>query len=339
MRKPEVPPQRTSTLYNAQAATAFYEERYAQGYMDDWPTEKKCRVFEVIRSLGLPDRGEALDFGCGNGVFTEVLRQALPAGWAVWGTDISETAIENARKRCSRCTFFAAGDPAFGGRRFGFVFSHHVLEHVYDLPKILDEIDRWAGGEAALLHILPCANAGSFEHGVCVLRQDGINSRLENRFFYEDEGHVRRLTTEQLDRAFADRGFTLAGDYYSNQYYGAVHWITQSNLSLVRTFTDPATAISLPARAQLDRLRRRFLLLWALRQPAVLVERKLRKSHRSLRDWVLLALGLPGYLVSKPVDAYLKNQALKEWQTRKTERNGSEMYLFFKRQRSASGPR
>jgi SAM-dependent methyltransferase len=324
-------PPRTSTLYNAAASTAFYEERYARGYMEDWPREKKDRVFEVIRSVELPGVGDALDFGCGNGVFTEVLRQALPAGWKVWGCDISETAIQNARARHSGCAFHVAGDPVLRGRRFDFVLSHHVLEHVYDLPAVLGEIAGLAGDSSTMLHILPCGNAGSYEHRLCLLRKDGINPALENRFFFEDEGHVRRLTTDQLDRAFAERGFALAGEYYGNQYHGAVHWITRSNLGLVRALTDPATAATEAARARLDRLRRHLLVLWALRYPVVRVERELRAPHHALRDWAILALALPAYPVSKFVDARVKRRAMREWQSRKTERNGSEMYLIFRR--------
>jgi hypothetical protein len=62
---------------------------------------------------------------------------------------------------------------------------------------------------SAMLHILPCGNEGSFEHNVCLLRKDGINPELEGRFFFEDEGHVRRLTTEQLSALCAKMGFVL----------------------------------------------------------------------------------------------------------------------------------
>ncbi|KJR40670.1 Methyltransferase type 12 domain protein [Candidatus Magnetoovum chiemensis] len=41
--------------------------------------------------------GNGLDFGCGNGVFTKVLKTALP-GWNIYGCDLSDVAIENAKK-------------------------------------------------------------------------------------------------------------------------------------------------------------------------------------------------------------------------------------------------
>src|SRR5262245_15363783 len=218
---------KTSQLYDRRTAVAFYQERYARGYMDEWPIEKRRRVFEVIRSLELPDEGEAIDFGCGNGVGTDVIKQALPPRWKVYGTDISDIAIENAKKRYPECIFFVTDNTEFRGQKFDFLFTHHVLEHVYNLPQIFDEINDRMKDTATMLHILPCGNEGSFEQTICLLRKDGVDVHLENRFFFEDEGHLRRLTTNQLSKLCGKKDFALAKEYYSNQYYGAIDWITQ----------------------------------------------------------------------------------------------------------------
>ena len=112
--RPETAPamnqQTTSPLYKKPASIEFYENRYARGYMEEWPAEKKRRIAEMIRSLGLPGTGEALDFGCGNGVLTDVLRESLPTGWRTCGSDLSAKAIENARKWYPGCRFFFDGD-------------------------------------------------------------------------------------------------------------------------------------------------------------------------------------------------------------------------------------
>ena len=97
---------KTKHLYDKQTAISFYQSRHSNGYMLEWPDEKKQRVHEVIQDLHLPASGDALDFGCGNGIFTSVLKRALPTDWKVYGTDISNVAIENARRRNSDCIFF-----------------------------------------------------------------------------------------------------------------------------------------------------------------------------------------------------------------------------------------
>jgi len=323
--------QKTPQLYNEHMAVAFYQERYRHGYMDEWPIEKKRRIFEVIRWLELPDVGDILDFGCGNGVLTDVIRQALPLGWKVYGTDISEIAIKNAKKRYPECIFFVTDDKEFIGKRFDFLFTHHVLEHVYSLPQIIEEINDRLKDKSTILHILPCGNEGSFEHSICLLRKDGINPLFENRFFFEDEGHVRRLSTEQLVALSKENNFILAKEYYSNQFYGAIDWITQSGPSFVRLFTDASLAIDEAAKIKLNKMHYKLLFLWSLRFPADFVESRLRKRNRTVRDYIFVILGLPLYVLAKPMDHYLKRKALTEWNKRKTEQNGSEMYLFFKR--------
>jgi len=324
---------KTSELYDKARAVAFYEERYSSGYgyMEEWPAEKKRRVFEIIRGLGLPDEGEALDFGCGSGVFTDVLKQALPSGWKVYGTDISEAAVDYARKRYPDCLFFLSHERELIGKKFDFLFTHHVLEHVYDLARVLDEINDRLKNAAAMLHILPCGNEGSLEHDICRLRTDGIDSRLENRFFFEDVGHLRRLTSVQLRELCGNRHFLLEGEFYSNQYDGAIEWITQSGSSFIRMLTDTAAAVNLDAKNRLERLRYTLLALWQFRRVAIAVEKRLATPNKTLRSCLRLILMAPLYVFSKPVDLYVKRQAQDEWNERRGERNGSEMYLFFKR--------
>jgi SAM-dependent methyltransferase len=321
----------TSRLYDREASRAFYESSYAHDSMALWPDETKRRIRELVRSLGVPAAGDALDYGCGNGVLTEVLREALPPGWRVHGADISATAIENARRRYPRCAFFATADGRLPDGKFDFVFTHHVLEHVYDLERSLDEIGSSLKAVSSMLHILPCGNAGSFEHGVASLRTDGIDRELHNRFVFEDAGHLRRLTTEEFVALCAKRSFVLAKERYANQRWGAVDWITGRESAFIRLMTDASKATSGGARRRLGMLRLGLLGLRALRRPAVVVERRLKKKSRTPRDWILMIGGMPLYAIAKPVDACVKRGALREWDQRQTERNGSEMYLFFTR--------
>ena len=92
-------------LKDSEESKLFYDNRYSQGYMEDWDLRKKQRIFEMIRELRLPDIGCALDFGCGNGVWTDIIKKALPS-WEVFGTDISTKPISNARRRHPYLHFF-----------------------------------------------------------------------------------------------------------------------------------------------------------------------------------------------------------------------------------------
>ena len=114
-----------SKLYNKKESVSFYEKRYVEGYMEGWPVEKKQRINQVIQGLGLPSKGKTLDFGCGNGILTEIIREALP-DWEIYGVDISKTAIQNAKLWFPNCIFFDVDDPKFREKKLDFVFTHHV---------------------------------------------------------------------------------------------------------------------------------------------------------------------------------------------------------------------
>jgi SAM-dependent methyltransferase len=322
---------RTAELFDPSTAVEFYEQRYAQGYMDDWPVAKKQRVFELIRSLGLPATGHALDFGCGNGVFTEVVRQALGSGWRVTGSEISTVALENARRRYPDCRFLHGEDPALREQPFDFFFTHHVLEHVHDLPLILRMLDGLMAPKAHGLHILPCGNEGSFLHGLTALRTDGINPAMGNRFFMDEEGHVRRLRTRDLVAEYRALGWTLDVERYCIHDEGFVDWVTELGPERVNETLDPSRAVDEAARQRLAALRRRYLALWFVRHQAPMVEEKLAKSGRTLRDYALLALGIPLYLLSKPVDVWLARADQREWEHQSHDPRAGEMYLAFRR--------
>ncbi len=322
--------QQTTELYDKYKSLDFYENRYEQGYMEKWPFEKKRKIFEVIQELHLPTKGEALDFGCGNGVLTEIVRQALPS-WKIYGTDISKKAIANAKIRYAGCTFFEVNSPKFKQKNFDFVFTHHVFEHVFNLSEVFNQMNKYLKPESSMLHFLPCGNKGSYEYNICLFRKEGINTDLENRFFFEDNGHVRRLTTDEFCRLCQTKNFELKKEFYSNQYYGAINWITKSSLKFVLMFCDTSQAINEEARRQLKKVRKQLITITVLRLPAKIVTKLLKKKNKLKRDFILLLMGLPFFIFSCQIDNYWKRKAREEWDTKKYKPNGSEMALYFRR--------
>jgi trans-aconitate methyltransferase len=326
----EIRTKTTSDLYDGTVSENFYEERYAHGYMDEWPAEKKQQVLEVIRKLPLPERGEALDFGCGQGVLTDVIREALPL-WKIYGTDLSTNAVDSAKLRYPECHFFVSDESNYTSKKYDFLFTNHVIEHVYNIDHALDAMTAYLKAESSMLHFLPCGNAGSFEHSVCLLRRDGIDSELGNRFFFEDEGHLRRLKTQELDNMCKNRGFELKREYYSNHYHGAIEWITGGSLGFIAMFTDMRQATDSAARRQLILLRLKLTAFGLLRVPVRNVRRLRAGKNRRFTETALLVLLLPFFHLSRCFENYLKKAARNEWVSQNLNRHGSEMCLYFER--------
>lgn len=318
-------------LHQREQSVLFYEERFSRGYMDEWPLERKQRLRELLKDLSLPEYGRGLDFGCGNGVLTAVLAEALPK-WTIEGTDVSETAIAHASTRSPECRFFVSRDDDVVAEPYDFVFTHHVLEHVYDLDRAWVALVRLLKPRAGMLHILPCGNEGSFEFRLCDLREDGINRERGNRFFFEDEGHLRRLCTEDLEQRATRHGFALRNEYYANQWYGAIDWITAGPLQFVRDVSDTSRAFDKSGKRSLNMLRRVLLAFGYARALIVEYGRIQSKQPKRLKHHAFLIGSTPAYLAAQWADRVLKRKVRREWMTQRGRREGSEMYLYFTRE-------
>jgi SAM-dependent methyltransferase len=287
-------------------AREFYDARYLEGYMDDWPAWKKQRVADLLRALALPSTGKVLDFGCGTGVFTEVIKAVLPA-WQVFGTELSDVALQLARRRLPDCRFLCPAEVADAGP-FDFVFTHHVLEHVTDLSPLFDDMSRWLQPRAFMLHILPCGNQGSLEQRICLWRIDGVQTDAGGRFVYEDSGHLRRLTSQQLATLLESLGFRERATWFANQYWGAISWISDLDVAFIVSLTDPRKATGI--RSALA------LVSWGVLLCSLRVVKRLA-----------VRAGGPGRALLEALNA----KAESEWRSRQHDSSGSEMYMFLER--------
>lgn len=312
----------------------YYDRRFKAGYMQDWPPEKVRRVREFVEGLGLPSSGSALDFGCGAGLFTSALVAALP-GWKVTGVDITASALEAARRRESRAEYqlLERGLPAAS---FDLIFTHHVLEHVPDIAATAKDLATAAKPTATMVHILPCGNAGSLEHQVCTWRRDGFIPNADGSFFFEEEGHLRRLTTDQLVGLWQPYGFRPRVVVFSNHRYGAIHWLTDQNLSDVLKFADPSAGIDRAASRRLRFLRARLAAVWAMRRPLKILKYKRAAGISGARDVVVTGAALVLSPVGWLADRVSRGLARREWRTGQ-DKPGSEMYVVLERTSATRG--
>ena len=322
-------PRKNTQLYDRDVSTSFYNERYSKGYMDDWPDVKKQKIREVLLSLNVPKEGMVLDFGCWNGVLTELIGQTL-TDWTAYGTDLRSVAVENAKKRYSKRHFFCHEDEDLSSRKFDLVITHHVLEHVYDISAVLQEISGYVKPGGAMLHILPCGNEGSFGHHLARMRKQGINPQQGNRFFFEDEGHVRRMTTEELATVCAKHGFRLNSEFYSGHCFSSIDYFTKNEPKLIPVMTDWSHGVDAASKFRIFVLRLLLVGIAAFRKFSNIFE-QIHSDRKSLKEWSVLVFAFPVYLIARGIDRYVTAKSDNEWNTRKLDRRGGEMFLYFVR--------
>lgn len=310
--------------------SVYYNQRYSNGYMEDWNSLVQFKIKKIFHAINLPNKGRLLDYGCGQGVLTALLKQTLPE-WDIVGVDISVKAIESARLRYPTCDFYVLNELKTK-QKFDIVFTHHVLEHVLNLEKSLDDIASLCTQQGKQLHILPCGNPGSLEYRVAQFTKNGFEH--DGRFFFEEEGHLRRLTADDLEKLLKERDFYTQNAWFSNHYYGALNWITELSSDFIKSFADPSKGTNFYTyfRLLLLRLKLNFIKLAHTTVHSA-------TSSSWTGSFVTKAKMIIKYVISLPfipISQYYKRRALGEFVSRSKDSRGSEMLMYFARESSAT---
>lgn len=138
-----------------------------------------------------------LDIGCGDGVITRHLRDAFPEE-TIEGVDADPVRLERARAACAGVTFRQedAGTLPYDVGVFDVVLCHHVMEHVDDDRRLLDECHRVLAPGGLLVLGIP-------HEGGTIGR---MLRRLHRKMYAEGE-HVRFYTIDTMRRAIMAAGF------------------------------------------------------------------------------------------------------------------------------------
>lgn len=312
----------------------YYDDRYAAGWLFEWPSDKINRVIGILKEAGLPRGACVLEFGCGRGIFANGLRQRLP-DIDISGCDISSEALRQGRQRFPALDLNLLSDEwvAKNERRFDLIYSHHVLEHVGDLEAALETIARLLKPGGIVVHILPCANASSLEYYISSLALGGSGRSADGRFSFDDASHVRRLSSAELERACKKTGLKIQKRYFANQLWGGLDYLTNEYYLKVIEWLHPRQGQNGRDRLLLLGMLVPLLAITLLRQIPPYVLNSFRRP-RSVATRALFYALLPAALLAYPV-AYLVNTLLRlarewEWKRSRHLANGSEMYLIFR---------
>lgn len=316
--------------------TKCYDELYSSWYMADWPGWKKKRIIKLLRQMNLPEQGFALDYGCGSGVFTRLLKNALP-NWEIVGTDISEVGMHLASTISADVTYLKNNELPIN--KFDLIFSHHVLEHVDNIQQVAQDINRFANPQGKMLHILPCGNKGSLDYYIASHTVNGIDKERGNTFFYEEPLHLNRFLSCQLAAIFQQFKWKLDDSFFANHHLGCLSEMTGMNTQDIKKVTNFQNAVDGKSKNNIRIIRAFALLMYYLQRPYTYL--KLKDKSKSWTGPLLRhpELEKPSFstveLLTLPSYFFVKLRDLMErldWAFFKKKENGSEMYLMFKKE-------
>lgn len=325
----------SDTSLDKESLKQHYNDRYTGDYMDvdaysTWAHEGLAdhRVRQTLEQVhNHPDR--VLDYGCGQGKWTPLLRDIFPHAEIV-GIDISEVAVAKASQKFPQHQFlvFDGNRAALEDNSFDLIFSFHVLEHVLDISASITDITRLLrpGGYACI--IFPCGNKQSFEDRLVNLMQNGrkLSATGEYVFFYEiDDGHLRRMPSDKTIALFEEQGLIIQTQFYSGQLFAALDWLIRgTGPAYINRIFGSCKPINQVAAIKLATMRR---LLLFINRFLGYKRLDLRKRRPPLKHAAVLAT----QKVAATVDRSIVELARREWDHRRQEKHGSAQYLVFRK--------
>lgn len=197
--------QSVQTEYNREYFYEDYEKQYGKTYEDDFASIKAqgCRrigmVERVFRHENGQPTGTVLDIGCALGPFMDA---ASDAGWQVYGTDISQDAVNyvtDKLKYPALCAGFPDVDlaKAFGVEGFDAVTMWYVIEHFQNLDSVLKEISRLVKKGGVFAFSTPSAS--------------GVSGKFNTQSFFEQSpsDHYSLWEPQRADSILRKYGFKV----------------------------------------------------------------------------------------------------------------------------------
>lgn len=181
----------------------YYEAYWSMdGLIPNDDTTTKARKQMLATALGRflthDRRGKVLDAGCGNGEFSILIKKL---GFEAVGLDISEAALEKAKKRSPTTSFYSASlEDAlpFDDETFDAIWCTEVLEHLFDVHACLANFNRILHGEGILVLTVPF-------HGL--LKNLIIALMGFEKHYNPSVSHIRFFTKRSLTDCLLRTGF------------------------------------------------------------------------------------------------------------------------------------
>ena len=213
----------------------IYEKLY--GKYDD-KINVGNRISKILNFLSKFRFDRILDIGCGDGTLTVLLAKTVDAK-DVYGVDISEIGLNEARKKGIRCFKVDTDieELPFEEDSFDFVFCGEFIEHVINTDKLLKDIHKVLKPNGKLVITTP--NIASWHSRVCLLL--GYNPfKCSVSFEYPEAGKILHIKDSGQEHI---RFFTLKSlidlikyhNFFIEKIFGFYEIPTNANL-IVKKF-------------------------------------------------------------------------------------------------------
>lgn len=188
---------------------ASWQRTQRRGGADYSEPISQAKIDAVLANIGKDEH--VLDYGCGDGQQASLIQRRCAA--RVVGVDISSIAVELARKRNPALRFEVVEDGKplpFEKESFDVVFAGDVIEHVLDVPTLLQEWNRVTKQGGLLIVTTPY-------HGF--IKNLIIALTCFDRHFNPRGEHIRFFTVRTLKECLGTAGFKVKDIKYRGRIF------------------------------------------------------------------------------------------------------------------------
>lgn len=211
-------------------------------YVDpSWRDTQAANIFY----LPYVKNGKLLDVGCGNGSSMQIMKSK---GWQVVGIDFDEQAIKSAQQLELDVRFGDLFSQKFPDEEFDAIMMNHVIEHVPDPKKLLEECRRILKKDGMLVALTPNAHSRGHKH------------YRDNWRGLETPQHLQIFSTNSLAMLAHCTGFKNVASFSSIQ--GSLY-LPRASANIAKGI-DPDTPERQTSLARFSRLIHLYMLGWLL---------------------------------------------------------------------------
>lgn len=198
------------------------ETRYGKGYTLITRTTgflsrtvlyyRRTEINHICNQLKNKDNIRILDYGCNTGYLLNIIKNRYPAkNFELCGADINPHALSYARNNYKKATFFDINKDSFEGEKFDFIILSHVLEHIEERKKLINNLKEKLNKDGALIICVPQERI----RGDCSLVQIVYNF-LRLRFH---NPHLVKIGYKNLDNLLKDNNLKIKDHIYTHFLY------------------------------------------------------------------------------------------------------------------------